>query len=419
MPLTERLLPNGIRLITEPIATTKAVAIGFWFRTGSRDERSGEAGITHFAEHLLFKGTASRSARDISRFFDRAGGYANAFTEREVTCLHCLVPAAYAIEALSVLSDMAWSSAPTDDDIELERTVIESEILGALDDPEDTGSDVAMSLMYPGHPLSRPIAGTLDDLRGIAGKDVRTFLSGRLGAVKPIIAVAGDFDADCLESTLRELTRRQAFIETVPDESPPLWRSGRHAPVSRFGQSQIYLAYPVDSAGAPEDWYAWSMINALTGGSVSSRLFQSLRETSGLCYSVYSACTFGRDAAFWGAYAATPKETTAKAVSLLVSEMENVARDGFSDREIEDARTHVIGELLLGSEDTENRMKRIARQFLFGEKVYTVEECVALVGTIGVDAIRARIRDAFAPSAASLVVYSDKKRAKECEKRWR
>lgn len=419
MPLTERVLPNGIRLITEPIATTKAVAIGFWFRMGSRDERSGEAGITHFAEHLLFKGTATRSARDISRFFDRAGGYANAFTEREVTCLHCLVPAAYAIEALTVLADMAWFSTPSDGDIELERTVIESEILGALDDPEDTGSDVAMSLMYPGHPLARSIAGTLEDVRGIACKDVRTFLSGRLGSVEPLITVAGDVDADRLDSAFRQIARRQACIRPVSDGAPPLWKPGRHAPLSRFGQSQVYLAYPVATAGTTEDWYAWSMINALTGGSVSSRLFQSLRETSGLCYSVYSACTFGRDAAFWGAYAATTKESTARAVSLLVSEMESVSREGFTDREIEDARTHVIGELLLSSEDTENRMKRIARQVLFGDKVYTVEECVSLVGTIDVDAIRARIRDAFVPSAASLVVYSDKKRAKECEKRWR
>jgi predicted Zn-dependent peptidase len=419
MPLTERVLPNGIRLITEPIATTKAVAIGFWFRMGSRDERSGEAGITHFAEHLLFKGTASRSASDISRFFDRAGGYANAFTEREITCLHCLVPAHYAVEALSVLADMAWSSTPTDGDIELERSVIESEILGALDDPEDTGSDVAMSLMYPGHPLARPIAGTLEDVSGIAGKDVRTFLSDRLGSVAPIITVAGDFDADRLESVLRERTTRSAFNEPVADGAPPLWSPGRHAPISRFGQSQIFLAYPVANASTPEDWYAWSMINALTGGSVSSRLFQSLRENSGLCYSVYSACTIGRDAAFWGAYAATPKETTTKAVRLLISEIEAVAREGFSDREIEDSRTHVIGEILLSAEDTENRMKRIARQFLFGKKVYTVDECVSTIGTIDANTVRALIRDAFVPSAASLVVYSDKKRAKECVKIWR
>lgn len=419
MPLTERVLPNGIRLITEPIATTKAVAIGFWFRMGSRDEREGEAGLTHFAEHLLFKGTARRTSAEISRFFDRAGGYANAFTERELTCLHCLVPATFAFEALSVLADMAWASAPSDSDSELERSVIESEILSALDDPEDTGSDVAMSLMYPGHPIARPIAGTLRDIRGIGSKDVKDFLSRRLGSIAPLVTVAGSFDESALESAIRELSSGLSFHEPIPEAPTPAWRPGRHLPISRFGQSQLFLSYPIATDRTVEDWFAWSMVNAITGGTVGSRLFQALRERSGLCYSVYSACSFGRDAALWGAYAATPKETTAKTASLLVAEMETIAREGLTDQEIADAKTHVIGELILSAEDTENRMKRLARQFLFGKKVYTVDECVNVLEGIEPQAIHARVREAFLPSSASLVVYSDKKRAKECERSWR
>ena len=269
MPLTERTLPNGITLLTEPIAATKAVAIGFWFRMGSRDEREGEWGITHFIEHLLFKGTTKLSASEIARFFDRVGGYVNAFTERETMCLHCIVPADYAVQALSILSDMVWDSAPKDDDIEHERSVIESEILASLDDPEECGTDQAIALMFPGNSLSRSIAGSVDDIRGISAQSIRSFISEDLRCHSPIIAIAGSFVPDEAESFLVLRTSGMAICPLDRKSPAPVWNPGFFCPVSHFNQSQIFLSYPVTFSRDTKDWFSWDLINAITGSFFS------------------------------------------------------------------------------------------------------------------------------------------------------
>lgn len=419
MPLTERSLPNGISLLIEPIAATKAVAIGFWFRMGSRDERVGEYGITHFIEHLLFKGTSKMSASELARFFDRVGGYVNAFTERELMCLHCVVPSEYALESLSILSDMVWDPKVSDADIERERTVIESEILSSLDDPEEMGMDAAIALMYTGHSIARPIAGTLRDVEDITPESLRAFFSGTLHSCAPIIAVAGAVDADAVESFLHERTSSLSFEPAASMSAIPQWKAGVHYPVSKFSQSQIYLNYPIAFSTDSSEWFSWRLINAMIGNTVSSRLFQSLRERNGLCYSVYSAFSYGRDSAIWGAYVATPPENTVKAVELLLKEIENIAGNGFLPYEIRDSITHVIGDLSLSAEDTENRMKRLARQYLFGNTVYTLDECIAIVRAIDGNSLSARVKDALRAGEASLVVYADKKMGKECAKKWR
>lgn len=419
MPLTERPFPNGISLLIEPIAATKAVAIGFWFRMGSRDERAGEYGITHFIEHLLFKGTSKMSASELARFFDRVGGYVNAFTERELMCLHCVIPSEYALEALAVLSDMVWDPKVSDADIERERSVIESEILSSFDDPEEMGMDAAIALMYPDHPIARPIAGSLRDVGSISPESLKAFCSGALHSCAPIITVAGAVDANAIESFLKNRTAGLSFAIARPKGEVPRWNAGINYPTSKFSQSQIYLNYPIAFSRDPGEWFSWRLINAMIGNTVSSRLFQSLRERNGLCYSVYSAFSYGRDSAIWGAYVATPPENTAKALELLLKEMEDIRANGFRPEEIRDSVTHVIGDLSLSAEDTENRMKRLARQYLFSDTVYTLDECMAIVRAIDGDSLFARVRDELRAGEASLVVYADKKTGKECAKRWR
>jgi predicted Zn-dependent peptidase len=386
---------------------------------GSRDERAGEYGITHFIEHLLFKGTSKISASELARFFDRVGGYVNAFTERELMCLHCVVPAEYAREAIAILSDMVWDPKVSDADIERERTVIESEILSSLDDPEEMGMDAALALMYPGHSISRPIAGTRRDVEMITAESLRSFFSGRLHSCAPLIAIAGAVDATAMEAFFHERTVGLSFDTQYLTGEIPQWKAGTHYPVSKFTQSQIYLNYPIPFSRDTGDWYSWRLINAMIGNTVSSRLFQSLRERNGLCYSVYSSYAYGRDTAVWGAYVATPRENTAKTLTLLLAEMGDIAENGFRPEEIRDSKTNVVGDLSLSAEDTENRMKRLARQYLFGNTVYTLDECIAIVRGIDGDALSARVRDALGAERSSLVVYADKKAGKECAKKWR
>ena len=419
MPLTERFLSNGIRLITEPIAATKAAAIGFWFKKGSRDEGAGQFGMTHFLEHMLFKGTHDLSASSLARFFDRIGGYVNAFTEREAVCVFCVVPAMYALDAMGILCRMIWDSVMRDEDIERERSVIESEILSSLDDPEDVGMDVALALMYPDQPVSRVIAGNVKDVNAITGESLRAFYQCGFRVSAPFVSVAGNVDPDALESKLASCTSSLRFVESSVSGDKPVWSAGRHFPVSRFSQSQIFCSYPISFSRSSTDWFAWALINAIIGNTVSSRLFQSLREKKGLCYSVYSFYSFNRDCAIWSAYAATPREKTIEAVDSMLLEIETVRKNGFTEDEFRDARTHVIGELELASEDIENRMKRIARQFFFNGEVFTIDESVGVLEGLSFSTLADLLQKDFIKGNESLIVYADKKITKECGRRWR
>jgi predicted Zn-dependent peptidase len=311
---------------------------------------------------------------------------------------------------------MVWDSAPKDDDIEHERSVIESEILASLDDPEECGTDQAIALMFPGNSLSRSIAGSVDDIRGISAQSIRSFISEDLRCHSPIIAIAGSFVPDEAESFLVLRTRGMAICPLDRKSPAPVWNPGFFCPVSHFNQSQIFLSYPVTFSRDTKDWFSWDLINAITGSTVSSRLFQSLRERHGLCYSIFSSVNFGRDFALWGAYLATPRESTVRALDLLVKEIDDIVQYGFTETEIRDARTHIIGELLLSAEDTENRMKRLARQYLFGDTVYTIDECIEIVNDIGDVSLFSHAVATFRKDTASLVIYSDKKMAKECRK---
>lgn len=422
MPPTDRILPNGIRLLAEPIAATKAAAIGFWFSRGSRDEDPSSHGITHFIEHMLFKGTGERSARDIARFFDRIGGYVNAFTERELLCVYCVVPSLHALAAAEVVLSMLRESAFSSSEIEKERSVIVSELLSSLDDSEEMAMDAALAAMYPGHGFSLPIGGSVEEVASLSPDRIRNEYHDRFRSCPPVVTVAGNIDSEAFAQFLaaRRFTFAaqgfQQVLSAIPD--PPLWQSGRFYPESSFGQSQIFLSWPLQFERNGSEWFAWSVINAIIGDSVSSRLFQTLREDRGLCYSVYSTFAVNRDSALWSAYAATPPERTVETVESLLSEIDSVRQKGFTDVEIADARSHIAGEMLLASEDTENRMKRLGRQFFYNGALISVEDSVALLESLHDDDIQNRVRDGFKPAQESLVVYAGKKWIKECRKLW-
>jgi Predicted Zn-dependent peptidases len=421
MPINNRVLENGIRLITEPIAATEAVAIGFWFPRGSRDERPGEEGITHFVEHMLFKGTTNLSAYDLARFFDRIGGYFNAFTERETLCVHCLVPRQHALGSIDILSRMVYDSRMDDDDVERERSVIVSEILSSLDDPEEIGLDLALESMYPNHSFSRPVAASVDEVESLSGNAIRSYRDALLRSVRPLVVVAGNFDGDAVAFRLTNISvdgsgEAGDFGGSL---DAPRWKSGISLPVSRFAQSQIFLSCPVSGLETAPAWYSFSVLNAIIGDSVSSRLYQSLREEKGLCYSVGSFFMRARDAAFWMACAAVPPEKTSEAVFALVGEMDRLRSSGFTAGEFEDAQEHLCGDLLLSSEDIENRMKRLARQWLYNGEILTINESIDLVRSLDASCSLSFIETSLRNDSQSLLIYSGKKQTKEIRKKWK
>ncbi len=420
MPPIDRTLANGIRFLAEPIAATKAVAIGFWFSRGSRDEDSASHGITHFIEHMLFKGTATRSARDIARFFDRIGGYVNAFTEHELMCVYCVVPAYHALASAELVLSLLQESVFSDFDIEKERSVIVSELLSSQDDSEEMAMDAALAAMYPGHGLSRPIGGTVKEVETLESDRIRGEYYEQFREFPPVITVAGNIDAEYFESFLatKEYSEQPQEILKESTDGIPYWQAGHFYPVSPFGQSQIFLSWPLEFERSGANWFAWSAINAIIGDSVSSRLFQTLREEKGLCYSVYSTFAVNRDSALWSAYAATPSERTVETIETLMTELESVRERGFTDGEIADARLHIAGEMLLAAEDIENRMKRLGRQHFYNGILYSVEASIALLESLHDDDIQNRVHTGFSRIQESLVVYTGKKWIKECRKLW-
>jgi len=423
MPPIDRILPNGIRFLAEPVAATKAAAIGFWFSRGSRDEGPQSHGITHFIEHLLFKGTSDRSARELALFFDRIGGYVNAFTERELVCVYCAVPAIHAVPAVDIVMSMLRDSVFSTVDIEKERSVIVSEILSSLDDAEEMAMDAALAAMYPGHGLSRPTGGTVEEVEKLESTRIRDEYRAYFMNMPPVVTVAGAMDAERLSSILGAYdysgrTREQDNAAVSIDDLPR-FQSGRSYPVSPFAQSQIFLARPLDFERNSAAWFSWSVINAIIGDSVSSRLFQSLREDRGLCYSVYSTFSLNRDSGIWFAYAATPVERTVETVENLFCELDSIRQQGFTDIELADARSHLAGEMILSAEDIENRMKRLGRLHFYDDTLYTIEESATLLESLENDDIQNTVRTFFSSAEESLVVYAGKRHMKECRRKWR
>lgn len=411
MPITDFVLDGGMHLLIEPIAATKTAAIGFWFSCGSRDEADSESGVTHFVEHMLFKGTASRSAWDIARFFDGVGGFANAFTERECMCAYCVVPSYAAADSFEVLADMACNSSFPLRELEKERDVIISEILSTLDDPEEMAMDEALRLAFGDHSITRPIAGKVDGIKGISLPSVREYYEKNILPRLSVISVAGNIDGEAIKELARRYARKGGI---VPNMGPaPIFKPGRQLVRSEFSQSQIALSYPLPFFSTAPEWHLWDAINVMTGDSVSSRLFQRLREERGLCYSVYSFVTRFRDCAFITAFLSVPDAKILEATISLIDEFRAIGANGFSAEEFDRAKSHILGEMIISSEDIENRMRRLARQFFFNGKMIDIDSAPDLVNSLSAERINIAAREALGRDSMTLMIYSGKRVKKD------
>lgn len=385
--IVQKTCSNGVTLIAEPIEAARTAAIGFWFNCGSRYEKEGYRGVSHFTEHMLFKGTESRSAFDIAAAFDRMGGYANAFTEREQVCLYCVVPAVHAGDALDILCDMAENSAFPDAEIERERFVIESEITASLDDPEEAALDAVAEILWPDNPLSLPIAGTVEDVQKLSADFLRSWYADYFRNGDLTVCVSGNVDTDGIYRRLEKMALRTS--KTISGKTgKPLYSDresigekgagGKPASDSEekkrrihflnadFQQEQFFVLYPLPYPFSLKTYYCFSVLNALIGDTMSSRLFQALREKSGYCYTVYSFFSMYADCGYWCAYACAPKKNAAEIVAVMRGELQLLIEKGFAADEVQAAKEHVCGEEIINAEDTEYRMKRLARCRFFG-----------------------------------------------------
>jgi len=384
---TERLA-SGALLLAEPVDRTDTLCIGFWFNHGSRDEGEGEHGFSHFLEHMLFKGTRSRSAFQIAREIDRVGGLINAFTEKETTCLYVILPREHLRLAFAVLSDMAADSVLDPAEMEKEKAVIVNEIRSVDDSPEEKGHEQYLRRMWGEHPLSRKITGEAAEVQAIDHDALAAFYASFFTPGNLIVAAAGNFDlAEVRELAGGALAGRGGPAGAVPAPVPPRGRPDRRADTSfvadRFNQVQLYAgtSYPLDRELA--HYYTSLVFSTAFGESMSSRLFQRLREEQALCYTVYSFRSFYSDVGQWTVYANATPGQTGKLLAALDAELARLRREPLDEREIEDARSHLVGSMMVSSEDMESRMKRLVRQHEMMERVLEYDESVRMIRSVG------------------------------------
>ncbi len=402
--MTERItrLDNGLTIATDRVATARSVAIGVWVGVGSRDEPAARAGVSHFLEHLLFKGTATRTATDISRTVDRVGGDINAFTAKEYTSYYCRMPARYAATGIELLGDVLTRPTLTDRDVESERQVILEELAMDDDSPDDVALRTLTQHLFPDHGLGRDTAGERVTVQAITSSDIREFFAERYTTGATVVAVAGDVDHD---DVVAEVARSLADMPGGDGRIP------RVAPAA-IGESiaidddseQVHIA--IGGRSLPRehvDREALDVVNHVFGGGLSSRLFDEIRERRGLAYSVYSSTSAYADAGAWTVYTGSMPQHAGEVERLVRHEIDRLVSDGVTDEELEVAVGYLTGAYELGLEDTGARMSRLGGMLVTLGLVHSVEEQLARWEKVTADDVQRVINSVYG-AAEPLIV---------------
>ncbi|MBR6080778.1 MAG: insulinase family protein [Treponema sp.] len=406
--IQKTVLSNNINLISQQIESARTVAVGFYFSVGSRYEKPGERGISHFCEHLLFKGTKKFSRRDISRAFDRMGGTVNAFTERDDVCVYAVVPSSdenFSL-AMDILCSMSSECIFPEDEVEKERSVVENEILAVEDDPDESSLDELAGMVWKDSQLGQTITGTVADVDSITVEKIRDWYEKYFVHGKLTVFVSGNFDFDFAEKALSNLPVHKSSVADF--ENAFVWNSGISFVESKFGQQQIYVAYPIEKSFTEKSYWAMCIFNAMCGDTMGSRLFEVLREKNGLCYSVYSFYSRYDDNGIWSCSVSCEKNRTEKTLSLVLSEIDSILSDGFLDSEIADAKGHLSGEEIMGETDMEFVMRRLQKFYSLGLPLYTTDQIISSIRAVEKNDIMELARDILKKDSRAVLVYGKK-----------
>jgi predicted Zn-dependent peptidase len=399
----KRILDNGIRLVTEQIPTLKSVTVGMWVNTGSRDESPAQAGYSHFIEHMFFKGTATRSATDISREIDALGGEMNAFTTRETTTFYVKVLDQHLPKALNLLSDLFHRSRFGPKEIEKEKQVVLEEIRMVQDDPEDLVQELHTGLVMGRHPLSRPILGQEATIAKLRRDDLLDYVGTHYRPQEMVLAVAGNFDQRGLERTMaRTFGRHRPSVSAAPRRRwPPDICGG--VVTKRKSLEQVHLC--VGLKGIPaghKDRYAAYVLNSVLGGSVSSRLFQEIREKRGLAYSIYSFLSGYSDGGTMTVYAGTRAREVERVLDLIRREVRNMAAHGIERAELKRTKDQMKGSLMLSLESSHSRMNKLAKDELITGAHTSLEEMLSDIDAVTGQRVAQVAQELFAPGTMAI-----------------
>jgi predicted Zn-dependent peptidase len=366
-------LADGLRVVTEKIPSVRSASLGIWVTVGSRHETPAENGISHFIEHMAFKGTQTRTALDIARAVEQGGGYINAFTSKEITCFHVHVLDERLPGALEILTDILQHSLFDAAEMEKEKQVVLDEIRDHEDMPDDVAHEQFVRLLFEPHPLSRPILGPPENVKAFSRARVLKFVKEHYVPSRVVVAAAGHVNHARLVEEI------EATLRFKPSGAPPREKAvGRLTPKVERQQRPIQQAHMVIGtrglAYKDMDRFSLSVLNTILGGGMSSRLFQNIREKHGVAYSIYSFAEMFSDTGIWGIYLATDSDRVDKARDLVMKELQALRDTPLTADELEGVKTQLKGNIMLGLENVSSRMMRLGRLEIYLGRYHTLED---------------------------------------------
>lgn len=406
------VLPGGVRVLTESMPGQRSASIGFWVGVGSRDEANGQHGSTHFLEHLLFKGTERRSALDIAAAFDEVGGESNAATAKENTCYYARVLDSDLPMAIDVIADMVTSAVIDPEELEQERHVILEEIAMDSDDPSDVAHEKFVEAVLGSHPLGRPIGGTPEAIRAVSREAVMEHYRRYYRPEELVVTAAGGLEHDVVCTLVGQALERAGWslaedAAPVPRRTtePAVLEGGGGVDVIRRAVEQANVLVGCPALTATDDRrFVMSVLNAVLGGGMSSRLFQEVREKRGLAYSTYSFSASYADAGYFAMYAGCSPAKTGQVIKLLSAELERLASEGVSPEELRRAVGQLSGGMVLSLEDSGSRMTRLGRAELVSGEFLGLDLTLERVHAVTAEQVQELARElADAPRTITVV----------------
>ena len=384
--LTE--LDSGERVISQKVDHVRSVTVGYWIGAGSRDETEARAGVSHFIEHLLFKGTPRYTALAIAEVFDGMGGELNAATSREHTIVYSRVPDNHLETALDVMGEMVFS--PIFDELETEREVVLEEIAMYEDTPQELVHDLISEAVFGNHPLGRPVIGTAGVISSVSKRAIQSYHRAQYTPANIVVSAAGNLEHDRLvELVQQSVDRRAELSDPKPRVRPPLVRTpkpGRRFQTKDTEQYHVCLAAPGVSR-SDRRRFAGAILDAILGGSASSRLFQEIREKRGMAYSVYSFVSEYADTGQIGIYVGTREDNLAEALAIAGEQIADIAGGGLLQSELDRAKENIKGRMLLSMESTSTHMNRLGRAVITDSEILSLERLVAEIEAVEADAV--------------------------------
>ncbi len=404
--VSKTVLDNGISVISEEVGHVRSASVGVWVKCGSRHEDAVTNGTAHFVEHMLFKGTKQRSAFDIAAAVDSVGGMMNAFTGKETTAFSITVPDYHLALAIELLADIFNNSRFEANGIDREKTVVIQEIRMLEDSPDECVHDVFEATVWNGHPLGLPILGTQERVKNFTRKSLVDFFRTRYGGTNVVLTAAGNLKHDDLARLARNGLGKLKNGQFEGEKDAPVIMPKVVVLEKELEQVHLVIGAPAPSAASPRR-FAALLMNAVLGGSMSSRLFQEIRENRGLAYEISSSLMPYSDTGLLAIYVATGREEIREVVPLIAQELKRMANDPLSGKELHAVKELTKGNLLLSLESMDSRMTRLARNEICYGKQVTAEEVMEQIDAVNARDIRTLAAELFRPEAISLAAMGN------------